>query len=81
MCHKNKYLFELKYQRGVILEMLEEVWKFDMTRENKLYPIKNLEEMSDFIEFIIGLERPHFEMMKKFANKIGWFDDKVQDLF
>ena len=80
MCYKNKYLFDVEYQEKIINNMLIEVRNFDMTKGVQRY-YGDIEKILDFIMFIIGLERSHFEMMRKFANHIGWFDDKVQDLY
>ena len=81
MLYKNKYFFSMSLQRSKIVDMLIALQDNEKDFNSGAPQIKEIQKLADFILLILGLGKFHLELVKNFANQIGWFDKKATDLF
>ena len=81
MLNKNKLLPNINSQKQHIYEMMDFISENKDLFGNKIKLLNDREKQMEFILFILGLSKSHFQLIKDFGVRIGLVSERVEILF
>ena len=81
LINKNPSQFTIKYYKKIFDKMMETLQKYENEIGSQSKIVKNATKQANFILMILGFCRGNFELIEALASEIGWFDEKVKELF
>ena len=81
MLNKNKLLPDINSQKQHIYEMMDLISVNQYMFGNNIKLLNDREKQTEFILFILGLSKSHFQLIKDFGVRIGLVSERVEILF